>query len=412
VGLLALSGALAGCTSTPKKKSPPPANTRPGAAQTPFWASGGSRQPGPASLPGRAGTGGNIDPVSAPGNDPEVSGILAGRLVDSFGRPPASAFIQVLAVGAASSEAIEVETVNQGHFYIRGLQPGRTYRLVARAQRDGRLIAGEAQARPPETRLLLTLSEDFVTSTTPQVPGAPPGLNPARPRPVASPQSATRPPAGAPTVAVPAVDLGAPAAAGPELSPVSPARPDQFAETAHPRPPTASVPGPLGPAPGTPGAFAPAPAGPVAVVAQNRVQYLALPDADGRPWDFTQRRGRLVLFDFWGTWCGPCLRAIPDLVRLQSSYGPRGLEVVGIACEKGTPADAARRVQDIRRKIPGVNYRMLLSDDATRGAVQSQFRIDRFPTLILVDADGTVLWRGGPEDAPHLEQILRRRLAY
>jgi thiol-disulfide isomerase/thioredoxin len=404
VGLLALFMALCGCSSTQKKpaKSAPPANARAGDS-TPFWANNGNRQPGPASVPG---VGGNIDPVSAPGNDPEISGILAGRVMDSFGRSPSAAFIQVnLVQPDGKTESIaDVETVNQGCFYIRGLQPRRTYRLVARSTRDGRTIAGETQAQPPETRLVITLSEDFVTSATPAVPGPPQGL-----RPLSSQHSSVR----TPQPAAPAPD--APWATGtngngggPEFSPVVPARPEQIAGADLARSPAASVPPPgLSSISPTGPAFTPA-----VLVSANRVQYLALPDVDGRPWDLTQRRGRLLLIDLWGTWCGPCLQAIPELIRVQSVYGPRGLEVIGIACEKGTAADSVRRVRDIRAKL-AVNYRLLLGDDATHQPVEHQFAVGAYPTLVLVDMEGAIIWRGeGTGKVAELEQILKRRLAY
>ena len=114
--------------SRPKDRPSPTANVPGGKAGTPFWAdgSGSSRNPGAASI-GTSG-GAQIDPVSAPGNDPEVSGILAGKLVDGYGRPPGLAYVQVSIIRDGRAEPIaDVETVSQGHFYIRGLQPGRTY---------------------------------------------------------------------------------------------------------------------------------------------------------------------------------------------------------------------------------------------------------------------------------------------
>ena len=76
---------------------------------------------------------------------------------------------------------IELEPNNQGRFYIRGLQPGRTYRLIARSKADGRLLVGEVQVRPPESRLLIPVSEENASGTTPALPSAPESLNPRRP---------------------------------------------------------------------------------------------------------------------------------------------------------------------------------------------------------------------------------------
>jgi thiol-disulfide isomerase/thioredoxin len=386
----------------------------------PFWAdpNAPSRGSPTASVPG-AGTNLNSDPVGQPGNDPEVSGILAGKLVDSFGRAPGAAYIQVAMVGEGAGPPIDVETVNQGHFYIRGLRPGRTYRLVARTQVDGRLLVGEVQARPPETRLLIPLSEDLAGASTPPVPGAP--QPPRRPR-SGAPARPTAP-AVAPWTSGPAAELGPPQAAGPGFGPAPQPRPDQIAGAQDPAPPRASIPNPTPvppPVPGLPSTapvqpqsyLAPAPAPPMSpacLIVNGRVQTLRLPDPDGGTWDFAQHGGRLVLLDFWGTWCGPCVHAIPELVRLQANYGNRGLEVVGIACERGAPADNARRVRDAQRKL-AINYRVVLADPYGRCPVQGQFRIQQYPTLVLLDADGTILWRGGADQAHELEQLIRRRL--
>jgi thiol-disulfide isomerase/thioredoxin len=156
---------------------------------------------------------------------------------------------------------------------------------------------------------------------------------------------------------------------------------------------------------------APSPAGPTCLVANNRVQYLSLPDVDGGTWDFAQRRGRLVLLDFWGTWCGPCRQAIPGLAQLQSTYYNAGLEVVGVSCENGeSAAENARRVRDARQRIPAINYRLVLANKYGSCPVQSQFHIAQYPTMVLLDSDGTILWRGGSDRIRELEQLIRRRL--
>jgi thiol-disulfide isomerase/thioredoxin len=142
----------------------------------------------------------------------------------------------------------------------------------------------------------------------------------------------------------------------------------------------------------------------------NRLDNFALNDLDGRPWQFRYRHGRLVLLDFWGTWCRPCVAAIPHLINLQRTYGAYGLEVVGIACEHSQGPDAAQRIRQMQNRL-GINYRLLLTDSGDRCPVQAQFRVDHYPTLVLLDSDGQLLWRAeGADRFAELETTIRHHL--
>jgi thiol-disulfide isomerase/thioredoxin len=314
---------------------------------------------------------------------------------------------------------IELEPNNQGRVYIRGLQPGRTYRLIARTKADGRLLAGEVQARPPESRLLIPVSEDLASGTAPALPAAPEPLNPRRPTPAPSP--ANPPPPDLPADA----GLGAPRTGDTTPRPDPPAE-NPPASSARFRGPTPAPPPPGLPAIGaddgrrsaiepqsytaSPATRNPSPMAPSCLVQAGHLRYMALRDLDGQVWDFSQRRGRLVLLDFWGTWCMPCLRALPEVARLNAQYADRGLEVVGIACEKVGPVEGARRVRQTQGRIPGLDYRILLADEYGRCPVQSQFQIAAYPTLVLLDADGSIVWRGN--DVAEAERVIRKQLAY
>ncbi len=69
----------------------------------------------------------------------------------------------------------------------------------------------------------------------------------------------------------------------------------------------------------------------------RRLEDFRLPDLQGRLVRFQDLDADLILLDFWGTWCEPCVKSVPHLVDLQTRLGAARLKVVGIACEQGPP---------------------------------------------------------------------------
>jgi thiol-disulfide isomerase/thioredoxin len=384
---VALSSALAvavGCQSFGKKSEPSGANsTRPDPRNNdPFWVQNppASRPSGPTvSVPAPPGP---VPDAPVSGRPDEPTGIIAGRVVDLNSRPVPGAVIQVVPADGSSEPARDVDTSPQGHFMIRGLVPGRSYRVQARSKQDGRPMVGEVFAKPPDARVLVPVSAEFVTSSPSEKASPPAGGELGAPRegrgffPPPAPESIAGIDAGAmPRANIPGFGL-------PETASTPPL------ETAH--------------------TFGPVPD---CLISGGRIQTLRLSDPDGRTWDFSQRIGKVVLIDLWGTWCTPCLRAIPDLVRLQQMYRTRGLEVIGIACEKGRSGENLARVQKARRAMPTINYRLLLAGEPSSDPVRSQFQPQGYPCLILVDADGTIIWRGvGTDAVAEAESVIRRRL--
>jgi thiol-disulfide isomerase/thioredoxin len=152
---------------------------------------------------------------------------------------------------------------------------------------------------------------------------------------------------------------------------------------------------------------------PSCVLTGQTLYNFALNDLTGHPWEYRQRRGKLVLIDFWGTWCIHCLHTIPNLNILQERYGPYGLEVIGIAYETGAPAEQVRKVNDVRQRTR-MNYRVLLGSDRDTCPVRKQFGVRAWPTMVLIDDTGRIVWRGEGGDPQHLrelEVVIQQRLA-
>ncbi len=108
-------------------------------------------------------------------------------------------------------------------------------------------------------------------------------------------------------------------------------------------------------------------------------------------------RGTVVLINFWGTWCGPCLQEIPHLVRLSHQLKPKGLEVVGIALDSGYPDDIRAFMAEV-----GMDYTVWQGNLAL---VKQRFRVMGFPTSLLIDRMGLIRKR---YFGPQTEEVFTR----
>ncbi|MBW8782692.1 MAG: TlpA family protein disulfide reductase [Verrucomicrobia bacterium] len=129
---------------------------------------------------------------------------------------------------------------------------------------------------------------------------------------------------------------------------------------------------------GPEGAAADAPALPVIA----KAPLWRLKDIDGREVSSTDFKGKVVVVDFWATWCPPCREEIPGYVALQKKYADQGLVVIGIAMDEG--GAAAVKPFAASREI---NYPMLLADDPVVAAFGG---IEVLPTTFLIDRDGNI----------------------
>ena len=107
----------------------------------------------------------------------------------------------------------------------------------------------------------------------------------------------------------------------------------------------------------------------------------ALKDSSGKTVRLSDYKGKVVLVDFWATWCPPCRKEIPGFVQLKNQYGPRGVEVIGVAVNDQWPT-----IKEFSGQY-GINYPVVMGDQAT---VQSYGNFTGIPTTFVVDKDGVI----------------------
>jgi thiol-disulfide isomerase/thioredoxin len=128
-------------------------------------------------------------------------------------------------------------------------------------------------------------------------------------------------------------------------------------------------------------------------------------------------RGRVILLEFWATWCRPCLELMPRLGSLHERYAARGLEILAITRYGRTPADAdpadvrARERDLVRTVISGRGLDGIGIGIAPDGRLQRQYGATAVPTLALIDRAGLVRLIGSGEDEAALASTLEACLA-
>lgn len=378
----------------------------------------------------------------------EVKGVLAGVVVDPEGRGVPDLDLQIdLADPMRNAGApVSVQTDRQGYFLIRGLTPNQTYTLTAEHKQGGRILQGQSIARTPSPYVRIQLRDDITLapgrsapegdrsredlppngsgsrSPTPaaSIPGGPPALfdtpsdNSRRDLPNPIPRGVdtslpypkeSRPSDGAYSPVPPAASRPQPAPIA-RPHPPAPPRSDLVAPGPAPehRPPVTTIPNPISP----PREEQLLPPPSISKHRGKQVGAFSLVDSLGRERAFPGNQG-LVLLDFMSTTCIPCRKAIPDLMDLQRRYGAVGLEVVAILCDEAnepTRRQLASRYGDEHR----LNYLVYTEPGTRPGTVMNRFQVEAYPTLVLIDTTGSILWQGPASSRGELERVLQSRL--
>ena len=372
------------------------------------------------------------DPKS-PRRDPNFDAVKEGRAAlggvveDPDGKPARGVSVEYALADGSDGPGAPLDTLtdNAGRFQIYGLKPKSGYVLTARTRVEGRECAGRVYVptgHPKSQQQVLALNYDFVFPAA--TPSASPGETPRRPgfpgspRPSAPPDTAIPPPSAIlqpsprpldqSSLPARSGELGAPRVASDigerDWSPTNPpapavtptvGRPELRTDAPGPaRPPVASIPGRTSRS--------------VPIRASSEFMLL---DAGGVDREFpTGREHSLILLDFMTTYCAPCKRAIPALVALQSRHGAAGLEVVGVLCDDAPRETRLARAAEYKREH-GLNYVLYTESGPKPGTLMQRYDATSFPTLVLLDGAGELLWKGHPNDAAELEKVLAKAQA-
>ncbi|MET0346661.1 MAG: TlpA disulfide reductase family protein [Casimicrobiaceae bacterium] len=146
-------------------------------------------------------------------------------------------------------------------------------------------------------------------------------------------------------------------------------------------------------------AFVPSPVGKDA----SALLGVALPDLDGREQRLEQWRGKVLVVNFWATWCAPCREEMPQFIKAQSELGAKGLQFVGIA------VDDAGKAQQFAKEI-NLNYPTLVGG---MGAMQLSNTLGNdlmaLPFTVVVGRDGKIVHTQlGPLKQPQLDALVAK----
>lgn len=108
-----------------------------------------------------------------------------------------------------------------------------------------------------------------------------------------------------------------------------------------------------------------------------------LKDVNGKAVKSSDFSGKVVVLDFWATWCGPCRMEIPGFIELQKQYADKGLVVIGVSLDQ----DGASAVKPFIEKM-GINYPIVLGDEAVVSAFGG---IEGIPTTFIIDRAGNIV---------------------
>jgi len=121
----------------------------------------------------------------------------------------------------------------------------------------------------------------------------------------------------------------------------------------------------------------------LAMAQQKKAPNFVLKTGDGKTYELVQSKGKVVIVNFWATWCGPCRKEIPDFIEFYKKYKDQGVEIVGVSLDK----DGWEKVNPFVKQN-NINYPVVLDN----GKVAATFgKIQFIPTTFIIDPNGNIV---------------------
>lgn len=124
---------------------------------------------------------------------------------------------------------------------------------------------------------------------------------------------------------------------------------------------------------------------------------------NGKPLSIAAYKGKVLLVDFWATWCGPCVHELPNVLAAYKKYHDHGFDIVGISLDQ----DEGKLTSFIKDR--GMTWRQYFDGKGWNNELALKYGIDSIPSTFLLDRDGTIVARD--LRGPALEEALAKRLS-
>ena len=109
----------------------------------------------------------------------------------------------------------------------------------------------------------------------------------------------------------------------------------------------------------------------------------ALPDLEGKTVRLSDFKGKVIILDFWATWCPPCVKEIPHFIELYEQYKENGFQMIGIAIQSGSASNVRQFAEE-----HGINYPILMGN---REITREYGGINAIPTTFVIDRQGRIV---------------------